>query len=152
MVRDIVVAQLEDAERAASEITTATEKLVDFLRRYWDRIRGPQFGPLFRLVHAEIHNFPDLARFYGEEVVSRHKRLIAGIIQGGIESGEFRPIDPLVAARMLSAPFVMHGLWCQHREAFSDLGDKTDDQILDDMIQFCLYAITPRSSARSNEK
>jgi AcrR family transcriptional regulator len=152
MVRDIVVSQLESEERAASRPnTTATERLTDFMRRYWDRIRGPQFGPLFRLVHAEIHNFPDLARFYGEEVVARHKRLIAGIIQSGIDTGEFRPIDPVVAARMLSAPFVMHGLWCQHREAFNDLGDKTDAQILDDMIQFYLYAITPRESARSNE-
>lgn len=152
MVREMVVSQLEDAERAANEDISATQALTDFMRRYWDRIRGPQFGPLFRLVHAEIHNFPDLARFYGEEVVVRHKRLIASIIQRGIDSGEFRAVDPYVAARMVSAPFVMHGLWCQHRECFSDIRDKTDEQVLDDMIQFSLSAITSRDSARSNSK
>src|SRR3954467_7106195 len=67
MVRDIVVGQLEAAERAVNESTeSATETLTVFMRRYWDRIRSPEFGPLFRLIHAEIHNFPDLARFYGE--------------------------------------------------------------------------------------
>src|SRR4051812_43053081 len=91
MVRDIVVGQLEKAERAAGESTgSATETLVQFMRQFWAKIRGPQFGPLFRLVHAEIHNFPDLARFYAEEVVMRNRRLIAGLIQRGIDSGEFR--------------------------------------------------------------
>src|SRR4051812_30348895 len=103
MVRDIVVGQLEAAERAISESTgSATDTLVDFMRNYWQRVRGPQFGPLFRLIHAEIHNFPDLGRFYGEEVVLRQQRLIAGIVQRGIDSGEFREVDPYLAARMLS--------------------------------------------------
>src|SRR4051812_44591077 len=147
MVRYIVVGQLEAAERAVSESTgTATETLTEFMRSYWARIRGPQFGPLFRLIHAEIHNFPDLARFYGQEVVARSQRLIAGIIQRGVDAGEFRPLDPFMAARMLSAPFVMHGLWCSHRECFSDVAKKTDEQILQEMIDFYLYAIRPQSS------
>lgn len=145
MIGDIVVGQLEAAERAVSESTTsATDTLIDFMRSYWARIRGPQFGPLFRLIHAEIHSFPDLASFYGQEVVARSQRLIAGIIQNGIERGEFRRIDPFVAARMLSAPFVMHGLWCSHRECFGDVAKKSDEQILQEMIDFYLYAIRPR--------
>jgi AcrR family transcriptional regulator len=145
MIGDIVVGQLEAAERAVHGSTaSATETLTEFMRSYWARIRGPQFGPLFRLIHAEIHSFPDLASFYGQEVVARSQRLIAGIIQRGIDRGEFRPIDPFVAARMLSAPFVMHGLWCSHRECFSDVAKKTDEQILQEMIEFYLYAIRPR--------
>src|SRR4051812_24945679 len=129
MILHIVVGQLEAAERAVSASTaSATETLIDFMRGYWARIRGPQFGPLFRLIHAEIHNFPDLARFYGEEVVTRSQRLIAGLIERGIESGEFRRMDPLVAARMLSAMFVMHGLWCSHRECFASTAKRTDEQ------------------------
>lgn len=147
MVRYIVVGQLEEAERSVGASTDgATEMLTAFMRNYWARIRGPEFGPLFRLIHAEIHNFPDLARFYGQEVVARSQRLIAGIIQRGIDHGEFRPIDPFVAARMLSAPFVMHGLWCSHRECFTDVARKTDEQILQDMIDFYLYAIRPSTS------
>jgi hypothetical protein len=113
------------------------------MRRYWTFIRSAQFAPLFRLIHAEIHNFPDLARFYAEEVVMRGHRLIAGIIARGIETGEFRLVDPYVAARMLTAPFVMHGLWCTHRECFASVAKKTDEQVLDELMQFYLHAIQP---------
>src|SRR3569832_333654 len=65
MVRQLVVAQLEGAEREFQSATvSATEALTQFMRRYWGFIRSRQFAPLFRLIHAEIRNFPDLARFY----------------------------------------------------------------------------------------
>lgn len=144
MVRHTVVSQLEEGERRFGEMSgSATEALTDFMRRYWTFIRSAQFAPLFRLIHAEIHNFPDLARFYAEEVVMRGHRLIAGIITRGIETGEFRLVDPYVAARMLTAPFVMHGLWCTHRECFASVAKKTDEQVLDELMQFYLHAIQP---------
>ena len=144
VVRHTVVTQLEEAERMVSDTTTsATQTLTEFMRKYWGFIRSSQFAPLFRLIHAEIHNFPDLARFYAEEVVARGHRLIAGIITRGIDTGEFRDVDPAVAARMLTAPFVMHGLWCTHRECFTSVAKKTDDQVLDELMQFYLYAIRP---------
>jgi AcrR family transcriptional regulator len=145
MVRHTVVSKLEESERIFGAMSaSATETLIDFMRRYWTFIRSSQFAPLFRLIHAEIHNFPDLARFYAEEVVMRGHRLIAGIISRGIDSGEFRAIDPFVAARMLTAPFVMHGLWCTHRECFASVAKKTDEQVLEELMQFYLYAIRPR--------
>ena len=117
------------------------------MRGHWTFIRSPQFAPLFRLIYAEIHHFPDLARFYAEEVVARGQRLIAGIVERGIASGEFRSVEPLAAARMLTAPFVMHGLWCTHREAFTSVARKTDEQILDELIDFYLHAIRSTASA-----
>lgn len=149
VVRSTVVAQLEEGERMVSEkATSATETLMEFMRRYWVFIRSSQFAPIFRLIHAEIHNFPDLARFYAEEVVARGHRLITGIIDRGIKSGEFRNVDPAVAARMLTAPFVMHGLWCTHRECFTSVAKTTDEQVLDELMQFYLYAIRPCDANR----
>jgi AcrR family transcriptional regulator len=142
MVRDIVVGRLEAAERAVNEATgTATDILIVFMRNYWERIRSPEFGPLFRLVHAEIHNFPDLARFYGEEVVARNQRLVAGLIQRGIDSGEFRQTNPYTAASMLTASFAMHGLWCTHRDLFEQAAPAADEQTLAGLIDFYLHAI-----------
>src|SRR3954468_6756278 len=145
MVRDTVVSQLELGEEAVHSMTgSATDPLIRLMRQKWTFIRSSQFAPLFRLIHAEIHNFPDLARFYAEEVVTRGQRLIAGIISRGIETGEFRAVDPFVAARMLTAPFVMHGLWCTHRECFASVAKKTDEQVLEELMHFYLYAIQPR--------
>jgi AcrR family transcriptional regulator len=144
MVRHMVVTQLEEREREYDAATgTATEALTDFMRAYWTFIRSSQFAPLFRLIHAEIHNFPDLAQFYAEEVVTRKNRLMAAILSRGMEAGEFRQLDPIVAARMLTAPFVIHGLWCPHREHFDSVAKKSDDQVLEELIQFYFHAIKP---------
>src|SRR5512146_1463401 len=145
MVRQMVVSQIEQGEQELSAMNEyATDVLTQFLRSYWRFIRSPQFAPLFRLIHAEIHSFPDLARFYAEEVIARVHRLIASIITRGIESGEFRRLDPIVAARMITAPFVMHGLWCTHRECFTAVAKGTDEQVLDELMQFALHAIEAR--------
>jgi len=142
VVRYTVVSQLEESERQFGEVTgSATEALTQFMRSFWLFIRSSQFAPLFRLIHAEIHNYPDLARFYAEEVVTRRHRLIASIIAHGIETGEFRDVDPAVAARMLTAPFVMHGLWCTHRECFASVATETDDEVLEELMQFYLHSI-----------
>jgi len=142
VVRHTVVSKIQEGERRFEAMSgSATQALTDFMRSHWNFIRSAHFAPLFRLIYAEIHNFPDLARFYGEEVVTRGHRLVAAIISRGIETGEFRTVDPNVAARMLTAPFVMHGLWCTHRECFASVAKKTDDQVLDELMRFYLHAI-----------
>ena len=147
MVRQTVVAQIEARERQFGESTgSSTQALTAFMRSYWTFIRSPDFAPIFRLIHAEIHNFPDLARFYAQDVAARAHRLIAAILTRGIESGEFRPVDPSVGARMLTAAFVMHGLWCRHRDCFSSVAKKSDDEILDELMDFYLNAIKASAS------
>src|SRR4051812_16515121 len=97
VIRYTVIEKIEEREQLVMTAPgTATEVLEQYLRTYWTFIRSEQFGPLFRLVHAEIHNFPDLAQFYATEVVARGHRLIAGLLSRGIESGEFRGLDPNV--------------------------------------------------------
>jgi AcrR family transcriptional regulator len=151
VVRSTVVSNIETSEQEISAMGgSPTEVLTRSLGAYWAFIRSPQFTPLFRLIHAEIQNFPDLARFYAEEVVARRLRLIASIIERGIDSGEFRRVDPLSAARMLAAPFVIHGLWCTHRECFSSVTTASDGQMLDELIEFYLHALRPPTdTARS---
>src|SRR5438874_2547098 len=90
VVRSTVVSKLEEREQALlGAAGPATEVLDKFMRTYWKFIRSSEFAPIFRLVHAEIHNFPDLAAFYAEEVVARGHKLIATLIEKGVESGEF---------------------------------------------------------------
>jgi hypothetical protein len=59
---------------------------------------------------AEAVNFPELARFYYEEVVQRGHRMIAEVLKRGIERGEFRPVDVLVATRLVVAPLLFAGM------------------------------------------
>jgi AcrR family transcriptional regulator len=154
VIRQTVVSQIESGERAFEAATTsATASLERHMRQHWAFIRSPTFAPIFRLIHAELSQHPDLARFYSDEVITRGHRLTASIISRGIAAGEFRQADPLVAARMLSAPFVMHGIWCRHRDAFTWMAEKSDDEVLEELIQFNLNALcvkpAPKRRARA---
>jgi AcrR family transcriptional regulator len=142
VIRGTIVSAIESGERAVQAFEgSATESYIAHMRRYWTFIRSPKFAPIFRLVHAELSQYPDLARFYADEVVSRGHRLIASIIKRGINQGEFREVDPQVAARMLSAPFVMHGIWCRHSDAFTWMSKMSDADVLEDLINFNLASI-----------
>lgn len=145
VIRHTVVSQIERGERDFEETSrSATEALTSFMRGYWEFLRSPVFAPIYRLVTAELHNFPDLAEFYADEVIARGLRLITRLLERGIASGEFRPLDPAVAARMLAAPLMMHAFWCAKRDCFRLVGDRTDDQVLDELVHFYLNAIRPR--------
>lgn len=64
-----------------------------------------------KIVIAEAGNFPDLARFYREEVIERGLKLLGGIVARGIERGEFRPIPTEHAVRLIMAPLLIVMLW-----------------------------------------
>ena len=155
VIRGTVVSEIENRERAFEEFEgSALDAFLQHLRGYWEFIRSPRFAPIFRLIHAELAQFPDLARFYADEVVSRNHRLFAAVIKRGIDQGEFREVDPLVAARMLSAPFVMHGIWCRHRDAFTWMEKNSDADVLEDLIAFSVESLSIKSppSRRRGEK
>lgn len=144
VIRQTVIAQIERGERdVASTSGAAGASLKQFMSGYWQFLRSPVFVALFRLVNAELHNFPDLAQFYAEEVIARGLRLICGVLERGMELGEFRRMDPLVAARMLTSTFIMHALWCTQRQFCTHVASKTDDAVFEELIQFYLYAMRP---------
>jgi AcrR family transcriptional regulator len=146
MIRQTAVAAIERAERAESH-GTATSQLLAYMRGYWAFVRTPVFITIYRLVLAELHQFPDLAKFYAIEVVARAQKLLSGIIRRGIDSGEFREIDPMVAARMLVALTVMNGIWRDERTGVPLLAHKSDGEVFSELAQFYLHSIAPSEGA-----
>jgi AcrR family transcriptional regulator len=142
MVRQTAVAAIEYAERTVGS-GTPTEQLYVAMRGYWNFVRSPVFSTIYRLVLGELHQFPDLAKFYADEVVSRGLKLLSGIIHKGVDAGEFREIDPMIAARMLVALTVMNGIWRDEYTGVPLLCDKKDEQVFQEVAQFYLHSITP---------
>ena len=64
-----------------------------------------------KLVLTEAGNFPTIARFYASVVVRRGMRLLGGVIERGIERGEFRRFDARHVAPIFIAPFLLIMLW-----------------------------------------
>ncbi len=146
MVRKTAVAAIERAEQVVS-LGTPTEQLIAFMRGYWAFVRSPVFSTIYRLVLGELHQFPDLAKFYAHEVVARGQKLLGGIISRGIDAGEFREIDPMIAARMLVALVVMNGIWRDEHTGVPLLAHKSDEEVFNELAQFYLHSIAPSEGA-----
>src|SRR4051812_3002410 len=146
MIRQTAVAAIERAEQTVTH-GTPTVQLLTFMRGYWAFVRSPVFSTIYRLVLGELHQFPDLAKFYADNVVKRGLRLVADIVQRGIDAGEFREIDPMIAARMLAALTVMNGIWRDEHTGVPLLCHKSDEEVFAEMAQFYLHAIAPSDGA-----
>jgi AcrR family transcriptional regulator len=111
-VRPAIVPTLANLETQAA---AWQGPVADLLRRIAEFaaevVRNDDLVAMPRLLLAEARTFPDLTRFYHREVAARGLRLLAGIIGKGVEQGEFRPVDPLVTARLLIAPFAFTAMW-----------------------------------------
>ncbi len=98
-----------------------------------------------KLVLAEAGNFPDMARFYRQEVVARGLELVAGILEQGMAAGEFRRLDPLVTARLFLAPMVLSALWRTTFAAIEDAPLPTET-LLRLHLDLFLRAIAPEAA------
>ena len=150
VVRAIVVDRLRQAAAQAGE-GDPVDALKRYLRAHWDFVRSPEFQTIFRLVTGELHNFPDLAEFYGREVVRPANELLAGMIRRGIDRGDFRRVDPALAARFLSSTTITHSTWCARRNVFKLLTDVTDEQVFDGLSDFFFHAIRATPAAPAAE-
>jgi AcrR family transcriptional regulator len=150
VVRAIVIDRLRQAAAEAGE-GDPVDELKNYLRAHWNFVRSPEFQTIAKLVMSELHNFPDLAEFYGREVVKPANELLAGMIRRGIERGDFRRVDPVLAARFMSSTTITHSTWCARRNVFKLLTDVTDEQVFEGLSDFFFHAIraTPENTAES---
>ena len=86
---------------------SVSDGLRQLLANWWIKVLESPASGVFKLMMAEMRNFPELAEFYRQEVVDPGERIIGSILQRGIDSGEFRPFDINVAVHSLLLPMVM---------------------------------------------
>jgi len=112
VVRGGIVPAIERAEKlSADHRGSASDLLRDMLSGWWSSVGNTRLGGIPKLMIAESGNFPDLAQFYYEEVISRGHRLVAAAIQRGIDCGEFMPVDVDYAMRLVIAPLWLLTVW-----------------------------------------
>lgn len=74
-------------------------------RHLYRFFRTPAFLAMYRSVVSEASQFPEAAAMlYREGILPANQRL-AGLIRQGIATGEFREVDPLIAARAFVGMF-----------------------------------------------
>ena len=94
------------AERDHYEGSSA-DLLRDCLTTWWERIGSTQAAGITKLMLTESGNFPELAAFYESEVIVPGTALIQRILQRGMDSGEFRPLDLRYGSFLVMAPMLL---------------------------------------------
>jgi len=117
VVRETIVPVIAQGEALAQSFTGSARELMEqLIREYWRLVGETALAGIPKLMMAEAATFPELTRFYYEEVVTRGHRLMAGVIERGVRNGEFRPVDVMLAAKLAMSP-LMHATVA--RQAFA---------------------------------
>jgi AcrR family transcriptional regulator len=116
VVQETVLPILAEGERFVAEWTGSSgELLAESIRRWWNAVQQPRFACL-KLITGESANFPELARYYVDQVVHRGRRLFESVLRRGIGAGEFRDfpdvptVGRLAVAPLLNAALYKHSL------------------------------------------
>ena len=149
VVRESVISFIERGEARFAVDRDPILALDTWMEGHWRWIRSDIFPAIHRLVNSELRDFPDLHEFYSVEVVGRAQRLVCEILERGMETGVFRRMDPLVAARMLSALMVTHGTWYHQKHSFKSIANIPDDVLVSQIRDFFLHALRPDAGLSS---
>lgn len=107
VVRQSLVPRLEQAEAASgAHRGSSADALRQLMWTLWRTIGETRLSGIPKLIIAEAANFPELARFYWNEVASRALALVGSLIQRGIARREFRRVNPRFATMSLVGPLL----------------------------------------------
>jgi AcrR family transcriptional regulator len=115
---DVMRSMIEGADHPFAAIVRM------FLPRFAAITSEVRVGAVAKMVIGESRNFPELARVWHDEVVSKALGLIAGLIERAQGKGEVRPGDPRLHAFSLMGPMLMGILW---RETLQPAGGEPLD-------------------------
>ena len=147
MVRDRIVGHIAASEQIVEEFEgSARDMFVLLMERWWARaVEGPM-GGLAKLIMSEVGTFPDLARFYHGEVVTRSFKLFEHALRLGMARGEFRRVDPAMTVRLAVAPMMMAAIW-QHTFARCVEGAHIEPRLyFDAHLEMLLAGLSPSAA------
>jgi AcrR family transcriptional regulator len=103
---------VEAAEALIAETRRPSAELLrEFVFGWWQRVGNTPLGVVPKLLVAESGNFPEVAQWFHDSIILRAQRAMARLIEAGVARGEFRAVEPMIAARVVFAPMFAFILW-----------------------------------------
>ena len=129
VVRQAIGSNLLTVEELArahqGPVATLIPAILDFMA---SRVEDTPMASIAKVVISESRAFPEIGRFYLKEVIGRGIPIFEGLIARGVESGEFRKVDPMLTVRSLIGPMLLSIIW---KTVFEPIGaDKLDARAL----------------------
>jgi AcrR family transcriptional regulator len=151
VVRQSLVPYIEGLEAAVGGATEPAPVLLKGLMAGWPEVISSPVSALPKLVITEAGNFPELARFYLNEVVHRSTAVIRQVIRTGIDRGEFREIDINATVMCVIAPVIFAMLW-RHSLGLYEPAGRDPQTLCDIHLQLLLNGLVNRPPAAGESK
>jgi AcrR family transcriptional regulator len=124
VIRQALGSTIRDVGDRARASGSAVAALDLFLQQMVAVAKDPRRSAIPKLVISESGSFPELAVFYLAEVIGPGLQQLSGLVGRGVESGEFRKVDPDLAAKSIIAPLLLAVIW---RHTFARYDSKRFD-------------------------
>lgn len=112
VIQEGIVPVLEEGAGLVDRFTGSSADLLRALLGEWSqRIGNTHLAGVPKLMISEAGNFPELAIYYHDAVITRGRDLMRRTLERGIASGEFRAIDVETAIDLIFAPVLMLVIW-----------------------------------------
>lgn len=102
---------VEEAKSLLEPEKSSASLIREAIHLWWLKYGSTKLSSITKIVLSEANAFPELARFFYEEVVRPWWDYLESVLKRGISRGEFADIDTEYAAQVLCAPLVTLGLW-----------------------------------------
>lgn len=147
VVLEGIVPVLEAADSAIDEFDGSSAQLMQqLLTMWWRQVGSTSLGGIPKLIISEARNFPEVALFYQEAVISRARNVLKRVLQRGMDSGEFSSMPLEMLADVLFAPILMLAV---RRHSVDLCGSKITDPeaYLQTLFELTLHGLLSRSPA-----
>lgn len=150
VVREGLLPALAEGEALAAGFAGDSETLLRAVGSgMWRLIGAQRIGGIPKLIFAEARNFPEIARFYHEEVIRRGTALIRSVIERGVARGEFRAVDIDATIYIVMAPLLMRMIW-RHSMDICAAAGVPDEAYFDEYFDIMLRGLRNDSSGKGN--
>ncbi|WP_253946264.1 TetR/AcrR family transcriptional regulator [Niveibacterium sp. COAC-50] len=141
VIRDGILPLIESAEAQLSGMLDDPEGMLRaILFAWWDNVGATPLGGIPKLMIAEAMNFPDVARFYHQNVIERGRRMVEAAITRGIERGLFRPVNLEQTVSLFFVPAMHIAVW-RHSLAFCEACQQDPREFLENFLQIFLRGL-----------
>ena len=131
-----------------------SEELLRYcMTSWWERVGATKASGIPKLMMSEAGNFPELVRFFQQEVVQPGNDLIQRILQRGVERGELRAADPTYGIYSVLAPMVFLNMWKHGGGSCGDARVELDPhQYIASQVQTILFGLSASSANSLHDK
>jgi TetR/AcrR family transcriptional regulator len=154
VVRENISGRFAEWGEEMESFEGSSEELLSYcMTSWWERVGATKASGIPKLMMSEAGNFPELARFFQQEVVQPGNDLIQRILQRGVERGELRPVDPVYGVYSILAPMIFLNMWKHGHGSCGDARVELDpQQYIASQLQTLLHGLSLSAPAPLTKK